>query len=211
MLWAEQLLERHGVLTREAVLAEGVEGGFSSLYPVLSALEDARRVRRGYFVEGLGASQFALPEAIERLRRFRDTGERGQSESVGDGVCDSPVLIASMDPANPYGATLAWPATDDSRRPARAPGSYAVLIDGRARAWYSSVERRMALFTEEPQMVEAVICAIRSGLDQDRLKPCVLARINGIPASEHPLASVFEGHGFSAGSRGIVLRRPAMR
>jgi len=211
MLWAEQLLERYGVLTREAVLAEGIEGGFSSLYPVLSALEEAGRVRRGYFVEGLGASQFALPEAIERLRKFRDIGERGQSESVGASTGESPVLIAAMDPANPHGATMAWPATDDSRRPARSAGSYAVLIDGRACAWFSPVERRMTLFTEEPELIEAVLCTIRLGLDQDRLRPCVLARLNGIPASEHPLASVFEANGFSAGSRGIVLRRPAVR
>ena len=91
---AEQLLTRHGVVTRDAVLAETVPGGFSGLYPVYAALEDAGRARRGYFIEGRGGAQFALPGAVDRLRAIGDTGI---------------VTMSAVDPANPYGATLPWP------------------------------------------------------------------------------------------------------
>ena len=127
------LLERHGVLTREAVVAEGVVGGFSAVYPVLRALEEAGRIRRGYFVDGLGAAQFALPGAIDRLRTVREPAEPADRGRVH--------LLAAADPANPYGAALAWPRRDDAdRRPlARAAGAYVVLVDGRRgalpRAW----------------------------------------------------------------------------
>ena len=111
---ADQLLERHGVVTRDAVLAEGHPGGFSALYPVLSAMEDAGRVRRGYFIEGLGGAQFGVPGAIDRLRTETDTGL---------------TLLAATDPANPYGAAIAWPATDTGR-PARRAGAHVALDDG---------------------------------------------------------------------------------
>src|SRR5438093_252759 len=96
---AQQLLARHGILTREAVIAESVPGGFSTLYPVLKRLEESGRLRRGYFVAGLGAAQFALPGAVDLLRSLRDGGD------------DTEVaVLAATDPANPYGATLKWPA-----------------------------------------------------------------------------------------------------
>src|SRR5439155_17229075 len=125
------LLERHGVLTREAVTAEGVSGGFSAVYPVLRALEEAGRIRRGYFVDGLGAAQFALAGALERLRTVRDP------------IDSRPVvhLLAASDPANPYGAALGWPRRDDAdRRPfQRVAGAYVVFVDGQAAVY---VDRR---------------------------------------------------------------------
>ena len=122
---ATSLLERHGVVTREAVVAEGVEGGFAAAYPVLRAMEEGGRIRRGYFVDGLGAAQFALPGAIDRLRAMREPD------------VDRPVVhvLAAADPANPYGAALAWPRRGDGdprRTPARAAGAYVVLVDGAA-------------------------------------------------------------------------------
>src|SRR5207342_2249815 len=109
---AAQLLERHGVLTREAVLGESVVGGFASVYGVLKVLEEAGRVRRGYFVDGLGAAQFALPGAIDRLRSVREAAESPVRARVH--------LLAAADPANPYGAALAWPRRDDADRRAFA-------------------------------------------------------------------------------------------
>jgi ATP-dependent helicase Lhr and Lhr-like helicase len=117
---SEVLLERYGIVTRETVLAEGVSGGFSALYPELSNLETLGTARRGYFVEGLGGAQFALPAAIERLRSMRSDEEAG------------PMVLAATDPANPYGATLSWPKREDDesgRRPARVPGAYVVMLD----------------------------------------------------------------------------------
>ncbi len=116
---AEQLLSRHGLLTRGAVVFEGVPGGFSAVYPILKALEDAGRVRRGYFVAGLGGLQFAQPGALERLRQRREA----DSDTPGA------VVLAAADPANPYGAALPWPEVPDLR-PQRAAGSHVVLVDG---------------------------------------------------------------------------------
>jgi ATP-dependent Lhr-like helicase len=101
---AQQLLARHGVLTREAVAAESLPGGFGIVYPVLKAMEEAGRVRRGYFVAGLGATQFAMPGALDLLRSFRP----GAPDA--DGQERELIALAAADPANPYGSTLSWPA-----------------------------------------------------------------------------------------------------
>ena len=92
---ALQMAERYGVLTREAALGEGAEGGFAGLYPMLKLLEERGQLRRGYFVAGLGAAQFALPGAVDRLRAARD-------------VNDQPLVLAATDPANPFGASLSY-------------------------------------------------------------------------------------------------------
>jgi ATP-dependent helicase Lhr and Lhr-like helicase len=116
---AELLLERYGIVTRETVLAESIPGGFAGLYGELSNLETLGTARRGYFVEGLGGAQFALPAAIERLRTMRTDEPAGA------------LVLAATDPANPFGATLPWPKRDEdqNRRPARVPGAYVVTID----------------------------------------------------------------------------------
>ena len=119
---AELMLERYGIVTRESVLAEGVPGGFSTLYGELGNLELLGTARRGYFVEGMGGAQFALPGAVERLR----------SLPAPDGGF---VVLAATDPANPYGAALPWPKLEGSRRPARAPGAYLLLRDGEPQAY----------------------------------------------------------------------------
>ena len=126
---ATVLLERHGVLTREAVAAEELAGGFSGIYPVLRAMEESGRIRRGYFVDGLGAAQFALPGAVDRLRSMREP----VVERIAGGAAGPTVhLLAAVDPANPYGAALGWPRRGDAdRRPLqRAAGAYVVLVDG---------------------------------------------------------------------------------
>ncbi len=104
---AQQLLARHGVLTREAVMAESLPGGFGTVYPVLKAMEESGHLRRGYFVTGLGATQFALPGALDLLRSLRDGNRADADEKEGAEV----VALAATDPANPYGATLKWPAS----------------------------------------------------------------------------------------------------
>ena len=137
----EQLLKRHGVLTRDAVAFEEVPGGFSAVYPVLRALEEAGRIRRGYFVAGLGGLQFADPGALDRLRVLREPDP------------DSPqaVVLAAADPANPYGAALAWPKQEEARL-ARAAGLHVVLADGLVAAVLSRGARQVTavLPGEEP-------------------------------------------------------------
>jgi ATP-dependent Lhr-like helicase len=111
------MLERHGIVARETAIAEGIPGGFAAIYGELQNLELLGTARRGYFVEGLGGAQFALPGAVERLRGLpREDG--------------SYLLLAATDPANPYGATLSWPKREGTRRPARSAGAYVLLRDG---------------------------------------------------------------------------------
>jgi ATP-dependent Lhr-like helicase len=139
---SEQLLSRHGVLTRQAALAESVPGGFATLYPVLRGLEEAGRIRRGYFVTGLGGSQFAVPGALERLRALRD------------GSPDEPAgaVLASTDPANAYGAALPWPK-EGGGRAMRAAGTHVALVDGELLAYLGKGEREITVYLpdEEPQ------------------------------------------------------------
>ena len=150
---AEQLLKRHGVLTRDAVAFEEVPGGFSAVYPVLKALEEAGRIRRGYFVAGLGGLQFALPGALDRLRALREPDP------------DAPlaVVLAAADPANPYGAALAWPRSEDARL-ARSAGPHVVLVDGVVAAVVSRGARQVAalLPDDEPARSRAAAAAARA-------------------------------------------------
>ena len=153
---AEQLLSRHGVLTRAGVLAEGVLGGFAALYPVLRALEEAGRVRRGYFVAGLGGSQFAHPGALERLRALREG-------VLGGGEEPPAAVLAATDPANPYGATLPWPKADAGRLQ-RTTGVHVVLVDGALVASFRAGEGEIATFlpAEEPSRSRAAAALARA-------------------------------------------------
>jgi ATP-dependent Lhr-like helicase len=133
---AEQLLERHGIVTRGAVVSEGVVGGFALAYKVLSGLEETGRTRRGYFVDGLGAAQFATSATVDRLRAFvaDDASGGGASGSGAFGsLAEKPrvaLTLAACDPANPYGAALGWPDPPTGHRPGRKAGALVVLVDG---------------------------------------------------------------------------------
>ena len=186
---ALQLLERHGVVTREAVLAEGNEGGFAGIYPVLKALEEQGKVRRGYFVAGLGAAQFALPGAVDRLR------ERSERES------DAPVILAATDPAQPYGAALPWPSAEG--RPARQAGAHVVLVDGELAAYIERGGKSLVTFVVDPdRWAEALFDAVRAG----RLGELEIARIDGAAVGESPAADALLAAGFTRGYKGLVAR-----
>jgi ATP-dependent Lhr-like helicase len=192
---ALQLLERHGVLTRESALAEGVEGGFAGIYPVLKALEERGQVRRGYFVAGLGAAQFALPGAVDRLRATRD--QSGDSPSA-------PLTLAATDPAQPYGAALAWPAS--AGRPARAAGAYVVSVDGDAVAFVERGGRTLVTFPaahHHAHWADGVAALVRDG----RATKLEITRIDGEPAATSPWAPALRAAGFTDGYKGLVLRK----
>jgi len=150
---AEQLLKRHGILTRDAVAFEEVPGGFSAVYPVLRALEEAGRIRRGYFVAGLGGLQFADPGALDRLRARREADPDEAQATV----------LAAADPANPYGAALSWPRTEDARL-ARMAGPHVVLVDGVLAAVVARSGREVTplLPDEEPARSRAAAGAARA-------------------------------------------------
>jgi len=197
------LLDRHGVVTREAVTAEGVDGGFSALYPILGALEEAGRIRRGYFVEGLGAAQFAIPGAIDRLRAFRDASTRDRCV----------YLLAAADPANPYGAAIAWPRRgEDDRRPLqRAAGAYVVIVDGDAALYVdrggSSIQTLLAF--DDPEIAAAAVPALRALLADGRVRELVVSRVDAMPVAESPYRAALLDAGFAAGYRGLVMRPTA--
>jgi ATP-dependent Lhr-like helicase len=188
--WAELLLERHGVLTRELVRAEGYPGGFSALYPALSALETLGAARRGYFVEGLGGAQFALPGAVERLRSLGDTPERA-------------LVIAAADPAQLYGAGLRWPDAD-VRPPARRPGAQLVIIGGRPVLSVHAGGRSLRVLGR-PDDVESALAALAAAVRAGRLERLVLDTIDGQPAVSSPLAERLVALGFRRGLHDFAL------
>ena len=187
---AQQLLERYGVLTREAALGEGAEGGFAGVYPVLKALEDRGQVRRGYFVAGLGGAQFALPGAVDRLRAGRD----------GDG----PVTLAAADPAQPYGAALGWPETKG--RPSRSAGAYVVLVDGEPAVFCERGAKSLVTFPRTLELdhwPEALQALAKDG----RVRSLEIARVDGDPVGEAPeVAARLNDAGFTDGYKGLTFR-----
>jgi ATP-dependent Lhr-like helicase len=192
---ALQLLERHGVLTREAVLAEGVDGGFAGVYGVLKVLEERGQVRRGYFVAGLGGAQFALPGAVDRLRAVREAGDHG-----GDTV-----VLAATDPAQPYGAALAWPEAGGQGRPARTAGAFVVLLDGQAAAWMDQRGHHLVTFaaaSTSDAWIDALVHLVKDG----RVRSLDVRRIDGVAAGETAWAASLRAAGFADGYRGLVVR-----
>ncbi len=204
---AMALLERHGVLTREAVAGEPVEGGFSGVYPILRLLEEGGRIRRGYFVDGLGAAQFALPGAVDRLRALRDLpGEL--ADERGRVTC----LLAAADPANPYGAALPWPRRDEhDRRPLqRAAGAYVALVDGAAVLYLERGGRSLQALpaADDADRLALALQALRDLVADGRLRELVIGRIDGRPVADSPLAQALLDAGFVRGYRGFALRQP---
>ncbi|WP_419917348.1 Lhr family helicase [Candidatus Poriferisodalis sp.] len=187
---AQALLERHGIVTRPGVLAEGHPGGFAAAYGILRALEERGSVRRGHFVEGLGAAQFATAAAVERLRDFRESS---------DGV----VVLGAADPAQPYGAALGWPPSDG--RPSRTAGAHVVLADGTPLVALDRGGRSLHTFEHAAADLRWV-GALRQALADGRLARVELARIDAGPAAEHPIHDLLIEHGFTPGYRGPTLR-----
>jgi ATP-dependent Lhr-like helicase len=183
---AEQLLERHGVVTRPAVLAEGIPGGFAGLYPVFGAMEDTGQVRRGYFIETLGGAQFGLPGAIDRLR-----------DSSQSGVA----VLAAADPANPYGAAAPWP-DHELGLPGRHAGAYVVLVDGRLAAFVDRGARSVLTWEDDPTLIAAGLIEVA----MRRKGTTTVAKINGESALTSPLNEALHTVGFVTGYKGLTFR-----
>jgi ATP-dependent Lhr-like helicase len=206
----QQLLNRHGVVTREAVATEAIPGGFGIVYPALKAMEESGRLRRGYFVARLGATQFALPGALDLLRSLR-------------GTPDDPEVVAlsATDPANPYGATLKWPeagAALAGRGPTRSAGATVILVDGAVAAYLARGDRQLSTFLSdaEPQRSRAARAVARVLIERARSpqgsdespRGMLLEEIDGMPASAHALAPYLAEAGFVAGAMGFQATFP---
>ena len=183
------LLDRYGIIMRDVVLAEAIPGGFTALYPVLSGLEDVGQIRRGYFIEGLGGAQFGLPGAIDRLRVTEDTGN---------------FVLASTDPANPFGGILAWP--DTRGRPTRTAGSRVAINNGSPVAWMDRSGKRVCLFSQDADRSAEGIEALASAHGRASVE-----QIDGDPIHDHDIAPVLRERGFGSGYRGYTLPRTARR
>ena len=211
---AELLLNRHGVLTRGAVAAEGVPGGFAMLYKVLSTFEEAGRCQRGYFVESLGGAQFAVASTVDRLRSYLD----------GPGSFNDPdrpeyraVVLAAADPANPYGAALPWPASSGEgpgpgARPGRKAGALVVLVDGELAWFLERGGRSLLTFTDDPAAHHAAALALADLVAAKRVESILVERIDGVPALQplaggpSPVVDALADAGFSRTPRGLRLR-----
>ncbi len=207
---AEVLLDRHGVLTRGAVAMEDYPGGFAGIYRVLTAAEDSGRVRRGYFVEGLGGAQFASAVAVDDLRGWR-------SERPGRTPPSTALVLAASDPANPYGAALPWPAagraaddpTPGSHRPGRKAGSLVVLSDGRLIFYLERGGRSLLSFTEDAKQLAAGAQALAQAVQLGALGRLSVERADGaaLLGSDHPVIQALTVNGFHLTPRGLRLRR----
>ncbi len=214
---AQQLLARHGVLTREAAMAESIAGGFGAIYPVLKAMEENGRLRRGYFVAGLGATQFALPGAVDLLRTLRDAPEDPEI-----------AVLAATDPANPYGASLKFPAVRSNvaaadasdrsgagRGPTRTVGATVILVDGALAAYLARGDRQLVTWLPDAEpnrsrvaraVSRVLMHRARSGGDTPR--GMLIEEIDGGPAAAHPLTRFLVESGFIAGALGLHPSRP---
>ncbi len=215
---AHQLLHRYGVLTRESAAQENLPGGFSAIYDVLKALEESGRIRRGYFVAGLGATQFALPAAVDLLRSLRNAPDPEKAELVS---------IAATDPANPYGSVLRWPQAmqeeegSDSgpRSLTRTVGASVILRNGELIAYLRRNNPNMQLFlpAEEPDRTHAArdLAQFLAAQVQEQLREeearrhggLLISSINGVPVQQHPFARFLADAGFSPAPLGFHMRR----
>ena len=214
---AEVLLDRHGIVTRGSVVGEGTVGGFAGVYRVLAAFEESGRVRRGYFVEGLGAAQFGTAGAVDRLR----AAEPGPGGEVADGGpqgggASVALVLAAADPANPYGAALPWPSGGDvaeRHRPARRAGALVVLVDGDLVLFAERGGRSLLSFSDQAAAVDLAAAALAGLVRQGRLASLTVGRIDGTEAvtGRGPVHDALTDAGFVMTPRGLRLRRTVAR
>ena len=200
---ADLLLERHGIVTRGAVVSEGIRGGFSLAYKVLSRFEETGRARRGYFVAGLGAAQFATGATVDRLRSFTR-----ESDSSADPFA---VTLAATDPANPYGAALPWPSSDTGgdatrgHRPGRKAGALVVLVDGSLAAYVERGGKTTLTFGPDERAIAAAASSLAATV-RARLGRLRVERVNGHFVIGTPLGDALTAAGFSTTPQGLRLR-----
>ncbi|HVE71464.1 MAG TPA: DEAD/DEAH box helicase [Thermoanaerobaculia bacterium] len=195
---AQQLLSRYGVVTREAPALENIFGGFSAVYPVLRGMEDAGRIRRGYFVAGLGATQFASGGAIDLLRGLRDEPETPET-----------VMLAATDPANPYGAIVKWP--ESNWMLSRSVGAEVILVNGLMACYVSRGEKQFYVFLPEDEPTRSMVAReiakkLAALVTEGGRRALLIAEVNDEPASRSVLAPFLAEAGFTATAMGMQLR-----
>ncbi|MBE6484555.1 MAG: DEAD/DEAH box helicase [Actinomycetaceae bacterium] len=230
---ASALLGRYGVVTRGSVQSEGVPGGFAGVYRVLRGFEEAGHCRRGYFIAGLGAAQFAVAAAVDRLREFADRadnqGDSGGAVTQSSGSkehtdrtatpssrsglqptgCGAAITLAATDPANPYGAALPWPAIEGvQQRPGRKAGALVVLVAGKPVLYLERGGRTVLQFTEDTDVLESACASLAATVAERHLETLTIEKVNGEGAVfRSALAAPLRAAGFVDSPRGLALYR----
>lgn len=199
---ASQLLRRYGILTREMAASENLAGGFAGLYPMLKAMEESGKIRRGYFVAGLGAAQFSNPGAEDRLREFKNSSEEATLKTL---------VLAATDPANPYGTVFRWPDADiDGSRPQRAAGARVILGDGELLGYLSRSGQHLYTFLPEDQFqrgrVRSATARALAGL-ASATEAVFITQVNGQQPGDTEMAVPLKEAGFIPTTRGYLHRR----
>jgi len=207
---AQQLLTRYGVVFRETAHAENLPGGFSAIYDVMKALEESGKIRRGYFAADLGATQFAMPAAVDLLRSLRVQQDPDRVEML---------QLAATDPANPYGALMRWPAAPDAGSSlTRSVGARVILCDGALVAYLRRGNPNLQVFLpeEEPQrsqvtrsLAEFLVRRVQGerGEDEAERAGMLISTVNGVAVAESAMARPLLDAGFAAGAMGFNVRR----
>jgi len=210
---AETLLDRYGIVTRGSVITERTPGGFAAVYKVLSAFEESGRCRRGYFVAGLGAAQFALPGAVDRLRALAELPGTFGAASGGRGRRDEEpatraVVLAASDPANPYGAALPWPEREGAsgHRPGRKAGALVVMVDGQLIVYVERGGRTVLSFTEDVDLLQPAVDALALSIRDGQLGKLSVETADGEQVRHTAFGDALAKAGFHATPRGLRLR-----
>jgi ATP-dependent Lhr-like helicase len=219
---ADVLLDRHGIVTRGAVQAERVRGGFAAVYTVLKAMEEAGRCRRGYFVESLGAAQFAMPGAVDRMRALAT--DRPASDELPIGALSFPgarprtappsraLVLAATDPANPYGGALPWPERPEpadggkGHRPGRKAEALVVLVDGALVLYVERGGKSLLSWSEEPALLQPAVDSLALAVRDGSLGTLAVERADGQFVLTTALGEALETAGFRPTPRGLRLR-----
>jgi len=149
-------------------------------------------VRRGYFVDGLGGAQFALPGAVDRLR------------AVSGGAAE-PVVLAATDPANPFGTDLPWPG-DAQARPGRSAGSLVVVDGGRLTLYVGRGGRSVLTFGSTPALLERAVRALAGAVRDGRAGALTVERADGAEVFATPVDAALVAAGFHVTPKGLRLR-----
>ncbi|MBG6190441.1 ATP-dependent Lhr-like helicase [Arthrobacter sp. CAN_A212] len=203
---AELLLDRYGVVTRGSVGSEGTPGGFGLQYKVLARLEEMGRCRRGYFIEHLGAAQFAVPATVDRLRSFGADAQQERRPGEDPGVVRSSIALAATDPANPYGAALAWPSSDGGHRPGRKAGALVILQDGRLALYVERGGKTVLAFTEDSAALHAAAGALVAIIRRGAAEKMAIEKVNGEPVLDSEVGRALTAAGFYSTPRGLRIR-----
>ena len=200
---AELLLDRYGVVTRGSVMAENILGGFGLMYKVLARLEEAGRCRRGYFIEHLGAAQFAVPATVDRLRSFAEDTQLKKPEPVA-------LALAATDPANPYGAALPWPALNaeagTGHRPGRKAGALVVLVDGALILYVERGGKTLLAFNDDTEILAAAGAALVGVVTRGAVDKLIMEKVNGHGILDTPVAAALAHAGAYSTPKGLRIR-----